>query len=161
MCIGGEDASKIAIGSNPMSFHLSFTILCDGFIDHSRIDGLNYTDETDCEDDWPCNNAYTRCDGKWNCRNAIDEANCLYDPCRPNGHPCILPFSHNFTCLSLSRINDGHIDCVGGYDEQDRCGPKLKPIIGKTYRCFNETQCIYRHDICGSNVPHCSSGDDQ
>ncbi|CAF3786884.1 unnamed protein product, partial [Rotaria sp. Silwood1] len=161
MCIGGEDASKIAIGSNPMNFHLSFTILCDGFIDHSRIDGLNYTDETDCDDDWPCNNAYTRCDGKWNCRNAIDEANCLYNPCRPNGHPCILPFSHNFTCLSLSRINDGHIDCVGGYDEQDRCGPKSKPIKGKTYRCFNETQCIYRHDVCGANVPHCSSGDDQ
>ncbi|CAF3932678.1 unnamed protein product [Rotaria sp. Silwood1] len=76
MCIGEEDAFNIMPGANPMNFHLSFTILCDGFIEHNRIDGLNYTDEMDCED-WPCNNAYTRCDGKWNCRNATDEANCI------------------------------------------------------------------------------------
>ncbi|CAF4959181.1 unnamed protein product [Rotaria sp. Silwood1] len=161
MCIGREDVSELMVGAHPLSFHLSFTILCDGFIDHSRIDGLNYTDEIDCEEDWPCNNAYTRCDGKWNCRNAIDEANCPYNPCRPNGHPCILPFSHNFTCLPLSRINDGRIDCVGGYDEQDRCEPQLQSLLRKTYRCFNETQCIYMYEMCASNVPHCSSGDDQ
>ncbi|CAF1315037.1 unnamed protein product [Rotaria sp. Silwood1] len=161
MCMGMEDTSISIPGTNPMKFYLSFTILCDNFIDHRKIDGLNYTDEIDCEKDWPCNNIYTRCDGKWNCHNAIDEANCPYNPWHPNGHPCILPFHHNFTCLSLSRINDGRIDCLGGDDEQDRCGAIVESAVGRTYRCFNETQCIYMYEICTSNVQHCSSGDDQ
>ncbi|CAF4276900.1 unnamed protein product [Rotaria sp. Silwood2] len=159
--MGMEDTSVGIPGTHPMKSYLSFTMLCDNFIDNTKIDGLDYTDEMDCEKDWPCNNIYTLCDGKWHCRNAIDEANCPYNPCRPNGHPCILPFHHNFTCLPLSRINDGRIDCVGGYDEQDRCGAMGEPTFGKTYRCFNETQCIHMYDICDSNVQYCSSGDDQ
>ena len=51
-----------------MKYPLSFPILCNGFVQYSMIDGVNYTDEMDCEY-WPCNNIYTRCDdfGTWHC----------------------------------------------------------------------------------------------
>ncbi|CAF3691982.1 unnamed protein product [Rotaria sp. Silwood1] len=159
ICVGQEDR-KFTRGSYQLNFHISFTTLCNGFVEHNRIDGSNYTDEMNCQD-WPCNNAYTRCDGKWNCRNAVDEANCSDNPCRPDGHPCILPVSHNFTCLPLSRINDGHIDCVGGYDEQDRCGPISESTVARPYRCFNETQCIHFSSMCQLDAQTCSSGNDR
>ncbi|CAF5151488.1 unnamed protein product, partial [Rotaria sp. Silwood1] len=141
ICIGGEDA-KFVLGTSRQTFHLSFTTLCDGFVDRYTIDGLNYTDEMDCKE-WVCNNIYTRCDGKWNCPNAVDEANCSTNLCHPDGHLCMSPYSNNFTCLPLARINDGHIDCIGGYDEQYRCGNKLGSNWDKNYRCFNETNCIH------------------
>ncbi|CAF4893121.1 unnamed protein product [Rotaria sp. Silwood1] len=154
MCMGMEDTSISIPGTNPMKFYLSFTILCDNFIDHRKIDGLNYTDEIDCEKDWPCNNIYTRCDGKWNCHNAIDEANCPYNPWHPNGHPCILPFHHNFTCLSLSRINDGRIDCLGGDDEQDRCGAIVESAVGyMSSRCENLETKIEFHFAKSISIP--------
>ncbi|CAF4427219.1 unnamed protein product, partial [Rotaria sp. Silwood2] len=105
---------------------------------------FNYTDETECQD-WPCSNAYTRCNRKWNCHNAADETNCPDNPCRPNGHPCISILTRNFTCLPLSRINDGIVDCAGGYDEQNRCEQIPNSSIQLTYRCFNETQCVQNH----------------
>ncbi|CAF3340740.1 unnamed protein product [Rotaria sp. Silwood2] len=127
----------------PSISYLSFQSLCDNFIDHTRIDQFNYTDETECQD-WPCSNAYTRCNRKWNCHNAADETNCPDNPCRPNGHPCISILTRNFTCLPLSRINDGIVDCAGGYDEQNRCEQIPNSSIQLTYRCFNETQCVQR-----------------
>ncbi|CAF2954708.1 unnamed protein product [Rotaria sp. Silwood2] len=114
----------------------------------------------DCKE-WACNNIYTRWDGKWNCPNAADEAICSANPCYPDGHLCMSPHSNNFTCLSLARINDGHIDCIGGYDEQYRCGIKLGSNLDKNCRCFNETNCIHIYRMCDLNIDHCSSSYDR
>ncbi|CAF4897202.1 unnamed protein product [Rotaria sp. Silwood1] len=162
MCVGREDADAIMHNQGIVTNYLFFSILCDGFVDHNLIDGRNYTDEMDCEY-WPCNNIYTRCNdfATWNCRNASDEANCPSNPCRPDGHPCISSLTHNFTCLPLSRINDGHIDCLGGYDEIDRCPPPSSSSLTRQYRCFNETKCITPIDICNSQERDCISGDDE
>ncbi|CAF1056918.1 unnamed protein product [Rotaria sordida] len=159
-CVGREDmAVGIAIRGKVKN-HLFFSILCDGFVDHDLIDGLNYTDEMDCEY-WPCSNVYTRCNHRatWNCRNASDEANCPSNPCRPNRHPCISLLTYNFTCLPLSRINDGHIDCLGGYDELHYC-PSQSISSHRQYRCFNETKCINTRNVCDSQTD-CISGDDE
>ncbi|CAF3392344.1 unnamed protein product [Rotaria socialis] len=160
VCIGGEDMDLMSIGGTSKDSYLTFATLCDGFIDHMRTDSFNYTDETDC-DNWLCDNVYSRCNGKWNCRNAIDEANCPYNPCRPNDHPCILSFSHNFICLPLSQINDGHIDCLGGYDELYRCGMNLEICGRRSHRCFNETKCVQPYERRGKLFGQCWSRDDQ
>lgn len=67
LCIGQEDRKPGRW--HQMTFYRSFTMLCDGFVDNYVLDGLNYTDEMDCEN-WPCHNFYTQCDKTWNCRNA-------------------------------------------------------------------------------------------
>ncbi|CAF4927760.1 unnamed protein product [Rotaria sp. Silwood1] len=162
MCVGREDVAIGIIPRGKVPNHLFFSILCDGFVHHNMIDGLNYTDEMDCEY-WSCSNVYTRCDDRrtWNCHNASDEANCPSNPCRPDRHPCISLITHNFTCLPLSRINDGHIDCLGGYDELHSCSLESNVPSAKQYRCFNETKCISHMDVCNLQTRNCISSDNE
>jgi hypothetical protein len=102
-----------------------FPTTCDNFVDLSPIiiDGRNHTNETECEQ-WPCNKTYTRCDDAWNCCNGADEIHC--DPsssiqCPPNHHICISQNTTQLMCLSLKKVNDDIVDCLGGIDERLLC----------------------------------------
>ena len=140
---------------------LTFSMLCNGFVQYIIIDGVNDTDEMDCEH-WPCNNVYTRCDdyGIWHCLNGADEVDCPRNPCRPNGHPCILSNNYTLVCLPLSRFNDGIIDCLGAYDERAYCRAYALDNEPLLYRCFNTTTCIRILDFCRYDSNPCLSDED-
>ena len=140
---------SIVRGDPNAVYSQSFATVCNGFIDHMVSDSLNYTDEMNCEL-WPCNNIYTRCDeqGIWNCLNGADEVDCPGNPCRPHGHPCISLQDNNFTCLSLSRFDDGIVDCLGAFDERAHCRASFENAAPSAYRCFNETKCIPLDLVC-------------
>jgi hypothetical protein len=158
------DSEREIVGGNVsmLSSVLSFQTLCNGFVEFWNDDNNN-TDEIDCEH-WPCNNAYTRCDndGRWNCRNGADEVNCSSNPCSPSSHRCLSLHTHNFTCLSLSQINDGHVDCLGYYDEPAEGFFQVRLNIYHKYRCINETKWLLMMQVCDPNkTKDCASGDDE
>ncbi|CAF0846582.1 unnamed protein product [Adineta steineri] len=146
--------------------HLSFSIVCDGFIDlfPINIDGQNVTDETECEL-WQCNNTYTRCDGIWNCFNGADEVHCNTSVslnCPSNHHICVLPSTNQLTCLSLAKANDGIIDCLGATDEPKLCRSTDYIHSEKAFYCSNDSSspCLKSSNLCNSN-DECINGDDE
>ncbi|CAF4552475.1 unnamed protein product, partial [Rotaria sp. Silwood2] len=139
--------------------HISFTTICDGFIEllPVKIDGRYETDETECEY-WICNNIYTRCDGFWNCFNGADEVGCyssslLHNCSSKHHHICVSPYTNKFMCLPLEKANDGHIDCLGGTDEPKLCRLNNYDQSITNFYCDNLTggQCISNTQLCFGN----------
>ncbi|CAF4110326.1 unnamed protein product [Adineta steineri] len=148
--------------------NISFQVICDGYTELSpmNIGGSNETDETECEL-WDCNNIYTRCDGLWNCPDGVDETGCNLSPflnCSSNEHLCISPYTNNFTCLPIKKVNDTKIDCLGGMDEPLKCRNITLFSINNHFYCINSTSnpCIYYHQLCdGDKKGGCRYGDDE
>jgi len=147
------------------------------------INNENETDETNCYDDiWPCKNLYTQCDGYWNCRNGSDEIGCpsRFDNstdkivCGLTEHICISPKSFKLMCLNLSKINDGKIDCLGGFDERNWCRIyDQQDKLAKRFLCgdniisnnvdlinFREPNCIVSDQLC-DDIEDCISAEDE
>ncbi|CAF1557261.1 unnamed protein product, partial [Adineta ricciae] len=124
----------------------SFYSICDGHVDlyPILINGQNMTDETDCEQ-WQCHNLYTTCDQIWNCPYGQDEINCKSSLT----YKCPSIDTKQMINLPIKRINDGHIDCFGAYDE-----PKMCPSdIYQGFYCnrTNEQSCLKSLRICSTN----------
>ena len=151
--------------------NIIFQHICDGFIDLFPLNttGRIETDETECQQ-WECNNIYTRCNKIWNCPNGADEAGCNTSQllnCSSNHHLCVLPNTNELICLSIIKINDGNIDCLGGTDEPQLCGPRIqsKPPMSNilnSYYCMNYSPylCISQSALCNGNND-CEHGDDE
>ena len=124
------------------------------------IDGVNHTDETDC-DDWPCSNYYTRCDGFWSCSDGKDEENCTEPMCPPHFLPCGSRYNYSFICLPAHQVEDGYIDCLGGLDEFQYCRNIYGPTVRSgTFRCLDTNMCLDLNNICDSIVD-CPLGGDE
>ena len=141
--------------------HISFQTICDGYTELLPIiiNGENHTDETECQQ-WSCNNIYTHCDGIWNCFDGMDEINCNYSSvlkCPSNHHLCISFLTNQLICLSIRKVNDGSIDCLGATDE-----PKLCRSTGNNFYCIqnNIPSCIQHQQLC-DGYNDCDRGDDE
>ena len=148
--------------------HLSFPVMCDGFIDllPVMIEGERFDDESECEH-WSCKNVYTRCNHFWNCPDGLDEVDC--DPpsvevtyCPPNERRCVQPETNTMQCLPVARINDGQIDCLGASDEVNLCRSHTSMQKNDRFHCQNDSvrRCIDYHHLC-DGYPYCSNGDDE
>ncbi|UJR12840.1 hypothetical protein I4U23_017014 [Adineta vaga] len=166
---------------------ISFQTLCDGFQERLPliINNENETDETNCYDHiWPCKNLYTQCDGYWNCQNGADELGCpsQFDNsinniiCDPMEHICVSIKTLKLMCLNLSKVDDGKIDCLGGYDERKPCRIyNEKNSLNRRFLCRDDTipnnksifdsewlSCIFIDELCdGSEDCGISSEDEQ
>ena len=137
---------------------IPFPKLCNGFTDMTpvNIDGREQSDETDCEY-WICDNAYTRNDGVWQCPHGQDESP---DPpsftCPLSEHYCVSPITYNLSCLPISKVNDGHVDCIGGTDERHICRMKHPFQKQDRFLCRNTTaECVSVYWLCfiGNQCP--------
>ena len=134
---------------------ISFQTLCNRFVDMASmlINGREQTDETNCEH-WIRDNAYTRNDGYWNCPNGQDEL--PYPPsftCSSSEHFCIDPMTYNLSCLSISKVNDGKVDCIGGTDERHICRRQEPNWLQKRFLCGNNvTTCAATLSLCGGRT---------
>ena len=150
-----------------------FQHLCDGYTEllPILIDDQNHTDETECQY-WTCNNIYTRCNFEWNCPTIEDEIGCstlMNFNCSSPKLLCISKTTYQVNCLSSNKINDGHIDCLGGTDEL-LCTSKLpipviKENINNNYNHFhcmsnNSDLCISSQQLCNGYYS-CEDGDDE
>ena len=151
--------------------NIVFQHICDGFTDllPRMIAGQNETDETECGQ-WQCNNIYTRCNDVWNCPNGADESGCVSDStlnCSSKEHLCVSLNTKQLICLSIEKINDGNVDCIGGTDEPTLCGKKIQrkprqPVNLAAFHCTNHSSklCISWYSLCdGKN--DCEHGDDE
>ncbi|CAF1669135.1 unnamed protein product, partial [Adineta ricciae] len=144
---------------------ISFQILCDNFekLYPITINEEDHTDETECEQ-WECDNIYTHCDGFWNCWDGRDELDCDLSStifnCSFNTRICVTLDTFQLKCLSIDKLNDDHVDCLGGTDEPKRC-PGLYEHLGRFY-CMNTHPaiCISHLDLC-NGVMDCPDGDDE
>ena len=134
--------------------HLSFAKMCDRFpqLQPVLIDGHYETDETNCEQ-WPCNNSYTRCDGFWHCWDGADEVDCYPSSllvCPPYHHICISSKTWNYTCLPISKTNDGEVDCLGAFDERTFCQKDLIETEISDFYCmgYGSSICLSRERVC-------------
>ena len=143
--------------------NITFQTICDG-ITHLLpvvIEGRNETDETEC-DQWQCDNIYTRCDGVWNCPNGVDETGCVFHSvlnCSTGYHLCVSVQTNEFICLSIDKANDGHIDCLGGFDEQSLYRKHILYNDINDFLCINGTY-IHRSYLC-DGYEQCEHGDDE
>ncbi|CAF3941186.1 unnamed protein product, partial [Rotaria sp. Silwood2] len=140
--------------------------ICDGFTEllPVNIDGLNETDETECEQ-WLCNNTYTHCDGIWNCFDGADEVDCdqlLTIQCPLHHHLCISPETNQLICVPLQKVNDANIDCIGASDEPKLCRSHDFPHSGISFHCKNDTHlpCLWFARLCDARND-CQHGDDE
>ncbi|CAF1503122.1 unnamed protein product [Adineta ricciae] len=145
---------------------ISFQTLCDGFetLYPIEINGQNHTDETECEQ-WECDNMYTHCDRVWNCRNGRDQLDCnetsFVFNCSSDTQLCVTLNTFKFTCLSLDKINDGQVNCLGGIDELRLCRRNLfSTDTGFYCRDTNPPVCIDTSELC-NNVEDCPNKDDE
>ena len=154
--IGCTDLTDEQIKNDQYSKKMTwFPLMCDRYteLDPISIDGSNETDETDCNH-FPCNNTYTRCDGMWNCIDGADEMNCqsLLN-CPLMHHLCLSPITGNLTCLSIERVNDDIIDCLGATDERKFCHQSSDLYQSSSYRCWNSNKCITGINACSRQCP--------
>ena len=136
-----------------------FPTICDNFQELLPIlinNETYYSDETEC-DYWQCNNTYTRCNRFWNCLDGADEIGCDEYPiinCPLNHHVCVKRQTFEFICLSLDKVNDGEIDCLGAIDEPSRCHrlTGYKWNVDSFYCDFeNNEHCVRPSMICQTN----------
>ncbi|UJR38685.1 hypothetical protein I4U23_031351 [Adineta vaga] len=139
---------------------MSFQTMCDTFkeLHLIEIDKQNHTDETEC-DQWECDNIYTRCDRIWNCENGKDETGCditttIFN-CSLNTQICVTLDKLKLSCLSIDKINDGQIDCLGATDERKQCNNGLFHCINR-----NTSRCLTTNKLC-NNLTDCLTGDDE
>ncbi|CAF3636743.1 unnamed protein product [Rotaria sordida] len=111
------------------------------------IDGRIESDETDCGEQWPCSNMYTRCNHSWACENRSDETGCFHSTCSSFEHDCVSPINLTMICLSMNRTNDGIIDCLGATDEMNICRNK-HPNQLQGFHCANSDQCVSFLSMC-------------
>jgi hypothetical protein len=142
--------------------HLSipFQMICNNISQMTPvlIDGRVESDETDCGEQWPCSNLYTRCDHSWACANRSDETGCFHSTCSSVEHDCVSRNNFTMMCLSMNRTNDGIIDCLGTTDETSICLNGHSNQLG-TFRCANNDRCISSLYLCdGKN--DCQEGND-
>ena len=145
---------------------ISFQTICDGFIELApiSIDGRNETDETECER-WLCDNVYTRCNGFWNCRNGEDEIGCQQPSsllCSQDQHLCISNRTFELDCLSIDKVNEGHVDCIGATDERSLCYEKGAIVQMNNFYCKTNrsTECLRVYNLC-DRENNCIYGDDE
>jgi len=155
---------EICIISHLRTFDkIEFGQICDRHIEMipQIINGINHTDETDCED-WPCNNYYTRCDGFWSCPNGEDEENCTTQKICPSHFlPCIDPYNSTMICLSANRVNDGNIDCLGATDEREHCRNFLQIDLDPSgFRCWDDDDCLQEIALC-DHFRQCPNEEDE
>ena len=142
---------------------ISFQTLCNRFTNIApiMINGREQSDETDCEY-WDCDNAYTRNNGIWDCPNGQDERPSPASfTCLSSEHFCISPVTYNLSCLSIEKVNDGQVDCIGGTDEQHICQRSLPKLPGYRFLCSNDSnECINIQWVC-DNESDCFLGEDE
>jgi len=152
---------------NLIAKDISFQTICDGYSELSPIyiDNYNETDETNCQQ-WECDNMYTHCNNLWNCPNGIDEIGCstqLTFSCPLNNHFCVSLQTYELSCLSIDKINDGQIDCLGATDEPYLCRiEKHLAHYSYGFYCINESSgiCIDIFHLCDKQND-CTNGDDE
>lgn len=162
-CIDGKDERLVAEFQTHIDRqHVSFQLLCDGFIDLPANIESNETDEMNCEQ-WACNNSYTHCNHIWNCIDGVDEVNCPYLPLCPRlYHPCVSPAHFNLTCLPIHRAGNGVVDCLGASDERHICRKVYHQHPNDRFRCWSEwnSVCISVDDLCERKY-QCHADDDE
>ena len=139
-----------------------FQEICDQIVHASPVivNGINYTDETDCEH-WPCKNQYTRSNNFWNCPNGEDEANYTKFYCPPHFLDCVSPLNYTLICLPSNRVNNGIIDCLGASDELQYCHKNAAfDEFYPGFRCWNHSSCVRDTDLCDKRQD-CPFGDDE
>jgi hypothetical protein len=143
--------------------NISFQTICDGFKELIPIidNEQNQTDETECQQ-WECDNIYTHCNGIWNCLNGKDEINCNLSKCPKDHHLCVSPYTNQFMCLPIGKINDGKVDCLGASDEIILCRTEYESIQPFNFYCMNQTSrpCIADFNFC-NGINDCNYGDDE
>ncbi|CAF0841182.1 unnamed protein product [Adineta steineri] len=154
-CVGKEDEFyRDGIITN--IHQLPFSAICDNWID--MFTSTNETDETYCGEQWQCVNQYTRCNSVWNCPKGIDEINCSSSfRCPADHHPCFLGKNGTMDCLHMKYAEDGIVDCLGATDERSYCRSLYPKDSLKSYRCWNDTKCVYVSERC----TRCNNFDDQ
>jgi len=157
--------------------NIVFDHICDGYSEllPISIGDQNYTDETECQY-WPCNHVYTRCNDEWNCPTIEDEIGCpdyysmsMNFNCSSPKLLCVSKKTYEVNCLSSNKIDDGHIDCLGGTDEL-LCTLKFpRPVTAENYysnynyfHCMNNNShlCISYEQLCDGN-DDCEDGNDE
>jgi hypothetical protein len=65
-------------------------------------------------------------------------------------------------CLSIGRVSDDNVDCLGGTDEEALSTEKLRTIQYYTFYCINQSSnpCITSNFIC-NGCEKCKDGDDE
>jgi hypothetical protein len=145
---------------------ISFQTICDGFTHlllPQIIENQNETDETNCEY-WPLIHIYNRCDGPWDLPDGSDEINCDESPllnCSINEHICVSNQTNQLMCLSIEKVNDGVVDCIGGADEPTICRTNIYESNPKTFHCQGNTtsNCVSARLIC-DRVADCPQKED-
>ena len=84
--------------------------------------------------------------------------------CRPKEEfPCygvnssdpLSGLASNRPCISLERVGDNHVDCLGGIDEQntiDYC--RRVTMLGKNFKCLTSQTCHSYASLCDQRCPH-------
>jgi hypothetical protein len=65
-----------------------------------------------------------------------------------------------YTCINLTEIGDGHIDCYGGWDERNVLGCSSVEQLGFSFKCNNSDKCIDLKHQC-SRDHRCSNKEDR
>ncbi|CAF1315267.1 unnamed protein product [Rotaria sordida] len=146
------------------SEYFLFQEICNGQIHPELIE-----DENNC-DEWQrnCNLKYRQCDGIINCFDQLDERSCYNSPkiCQDNeiSIDCISypdPLAKPRTCLPISWIKNGKIECFGGVDEDiNYCARNYPNNVTTRFHCFNDSKCIPLQDLC-DGIFHCPYHDDE
>jgi hypothetical protein len=135
-----------------------FWQMCDG-----RATYTNAEDERHC-DVWKgtCNRLGDRCNGHWDCLDGSDEVNCKDNnsPKCNDGYRYCFTF-RKLTCISVSKIGDGIIDCLGATDERNGyCLYKHPKEPTRRFHCANSSRCVKIEHIC-DGYAHCPKRDDE
>ena len=127
-----------------------------------------------CQRTGQCFSLTSRCDGEFDCDNGEDELNCPTQTrqwkkekeCNSTSEMfCFTPeylsdpLSHR-SCLSATKIGDGHIDCLGGRDERNVFACPDRQMLGERFLCDQQTQCLHYSSIC-NGIDDCHDRTDE